>query len=86
AGIPLYEGYGLTEGACVSALNPPQGERRLGTVGLRLPHQAIGVWKVDGSSYATEPCAPGETGVIGINGPNVFPGYLREQDNGGIWL
>ncbi|WP_349608417.1 MULTISPECIES: acyl-CoA synthetase [Cupriavidus] len=86
AGIPLYEGYGLTEGACVSALNPPQGERRLGTVGLRLPHQAIGVWKVDGCGHASEPCAPGETGVIGIKGPNVFPGYLREQDNRGIWL
>jgi len=85
-GIPLHEGYGLTEGACVSALNPPQGERRLGTVGLRLPHQAIGVWKVDGTGHATEPCAPGENGVIGISGPNVFPGYLREPDNRDIWL
>jgi len=86
AGIPLYEGYGLTEGACVSTLNPPMGERRLGTVGLRLPHQAIGIWKVDGTGHATEQCAPGENGVVGIHGPNVFPGYLRESDNHAIWL
>jgi fatty-acyl-CoA synthase len=84
-GISLYEGYGLTEGACVSALNP-HGERRLGTVGLRLPYQAIGIWKVDGAGHATTPCASGEIGVIGIHGPNVFPGYLREQDNRDIWL
>ncbi|MBF6988950.1 acyl-CoA synthetase [Cupriavidus sp. IK-TO18] len=86
AGIPLYEGYGMTEGACVSALNPPLGERRLGSVGLRLPHQAIGVWKTGRAGLATEPAAPGETGVIGIHGPNVFPGYLREHDNRDIWL
>lgn len=86
AGIPLYEGYGLTEGACVSALNPPAGERRPGTVGLRLPHQEIGVWKLDGQGQATGRCVAGETGVIGISGPNVFAGYLHEEDNRGIWL
>ncbi|CAG2155132.1 2-succinylbenzoate--CoA ligase [Cupriavidus yeoncheonensis] len=86
AGIPLYEGYGMTEGACVSALSSPLGERRLGSVGLRLPHQAIGVWKSGSAGLATEPAAPGETGVIGIHGPNVFPGYLQEHDNRGIWL
>ncbi|MGN5479210.1 AMP-binding protein [Cupriavidus basilensis] len=86
AGIPLYEGYGMTEGACVSALNPPLGERRLGSVGLRLPHQAIGVWKAGSAGLAAEPADPGETGVIGIHGPNVFPGYLREHDNRDIWL
>jgi fatty-acyl-CoA synthase len=86
AHIPLCEGYGLTEGACVSAFNPPCGERRLGSVGLPLPHQQMKIWKVDGSGNATGECAPGEIGVIGICGPNVFPGYLRDQDNCGIWL
>ena len=86
AGIPLCEGYGLTEAACISTLNPPQGERRPGSVGLRLPHQQLQAWKVDAAGQASAPCAPGEVGVIGLCGPNVFPGYLRERDNQGIWL
>ncbi|MBA5606760.1 acyl-CoA synthetase [Duganella sp. FT3S] len=85
-GVRLYEGYGLTEGACVSACNPPEGERRLGTVGLRLPYQQLQAWRVDAAGQAIAPCGQGEVGVIGICGPNVFPGYLREADNGGIWL
>jgi len=85
-GIPLCEGYGLTEAACISALNPPLGQRRAGSVGLRLPHQQLQAWKVDGAGHANAPCAAGEVGVIGVCGPNVFPGYLRERDNQGIWL
>jgi fatty-acyl-CoA synthase len=86
AGIPLCEGYGLTEGACVSSVNPVHGGRRLGTVGLRLPHQQLAAWRIDGAGNATEACGAGETGVIGVCGPNIFPGYLRDQDNRGIWL
>ncbi|GGC75281.1 acyl-CoA synthetase [Undibacterium terreum] len=86
SGIQLFEGYGLTEGACVSSCNPPLGERRFGTVGIRLPHQQIKVWKIDSNGNATEECNGGEVGVIGICGPNVFPGYLRHLDNQGIWL
>jgi fatty-acyl-CoA synthase len=86
AGIPLCEGYGLTEAACISAVHPAGIERRPGSVGLRLPHQALQPWKVDHAGQATLPCAVGEVGVIGLNGPNVFPGYLRQRDNEGIWL
>ncbi|MBA5639136.1 acyl-CoA synthetase [Duganella sp. LX20W] len=86
AGIQLCEGYGLTEGACVSSVNPVQGGRRLGTVGLRLPHQQLAAWRIDSAGNATGACGIGEIGVIGVCGPNIFPGYLREQDNRGIWL
>jgi fatty-acyl-CoA synthase len=86
AGIPLCEGYGLTEAACISAVHPAGIGRRVGSVGLRLPYQALTAWKVDAAGQATTPCGVGEVGVIGVNGPNVFPGYLRERDNQGIWL
>jgi fatty-acyl-CoA synthase len=86
AGIPLVEGYGLTEGACVSAINPPRGDNRRGTVGLRLPYQQLKTWKVDGAGEAAAACAEGETGVVGVCGPNIFPGFLRDADNRGTWL
>ncbi|MDP9145643.1 MAG: AMP-binding protein, partial [Actinomycetota bacterium] len=40
-GVKILEGYGLTEGTCVSSLNPPVGERRAGSIGLRVPGQAM---------------------------------------------
>ena len=86
AGIPLCEGYGLTEGACVSALNPTDGGHRAGSVGLRLPYQALQAWHIDSTGLAVRACASGEAGVLGIAGPNVFPGYLNARDNDGIWL
>jgi fatty-acyl-CoA synthase len=86
AGIPLCEGYGLTEAACISTVHPASVPRRAGSVGLRLPFQALQPWKINGDGKAVEPCINGEVGVIGLNGPNVFPGYLRERDNEGIWL
>ncbi|MYM99172.1 AMP-binding enzyme, partial [Duganella vulcania] len=59
---------------------------RAGTVGQRLPHQALQAWRVDGAGLAIGACPTGEIGVIGIAGPNVFPGYLNAHDNQGIWL
>ena len=41
-GIPLIEGYGLSEGTCASTVNPLDGERKPGTVGLPLPGQRFG--------------------------------------------
>ncbi|WP_296000856.1 acyl-CoA synthetase [Rugamonas sp.] len=86
AGIPLCEGYGLTEAACISAVNPSGFGRRPGSVGLRLPHQRLQAWKVNSNGHASATCAVGEVGVIGVCGPNVFPGYLRDSDNRDIWL
>jgi len=86
AGVPLCEGYGLTEAACISALQPAGAPRRPRSVGLRLPHQQLQAWQVDGAGRAVRACAAGETGVIGVCGPNVFPGYLHARDNAGIWL
>jgi len=86
AGIPLCQGYGLTETACIATIHPAGIARREGSVGLRLPHQALQAWQVDAGGQAVRPCVEGEVGVIGVCGPNVFPGYLHQRDNAGIWL
>ncbi len=74
-GIPIIEGYGLSEGTCASAINPLAGERKPGTVGLPLPGQRIRILAADGSD-----ARPGESGEVVISGPNVMRGYLNRPE------
>ncbi|KAB2352154.1 AMP-binding protein [Actinomadura rudentiformis] len=84
AKVPMLEGYGLTEATCASAATPAFAPRA-GSVGLRLPYQQIKAVRVDADERPTGDCAPGETGVLAISGPAVFPGYLGPggPDRGG---
>ncbi|WP_088287433.1 acyl-CoA synthetase [Ideonella sp. A 288] len=74
-GLVILEGYGLTEGTCISTLSPLRGERRIGSIGLRLPYQAMKVARLDEQGRWLADCAPGEAGHLLIQGPNVFAGY-----------
>ncbi|SDI30344.1 acyl-CoA synthetase [Paraburkholderia phenazinium] len=85
-GIRILEGYGLTEGTCVSSVNPPLGERRVGSIGLRLPGQAMKAVVVDESGRYVRDCVADEVGQLVISGPNVFVGYTRPEQNSGIWM
>jgi long-chain acyl-CoA synthetase len=75
-GVPIYEGYGLTESAGVSHLNRP-GSEQVGSVGQTVPG-------VD--------CVLAEDGEILIRGANIFYGYLHnaeatsEAKDGEGWL
>ena len=33
-GVKVLEGYGMTEATCLVSINPPHGERKIGSVGL----------------------------------------------------
>lgn len=82
-GIHILEGYGLTEGTCVSSLNPAQGECRIGSIGLRMPWQNMRAMITDGG---LRKAAIDEVGTLFISGPNVFPGYLDSVHNQGAWI
>lgn len=75
AGIRINEGYGVTEAVLLITCNPPDGERRKGTVGLRLPFAELAVMRVAGRATPHVPCAPGEIGAVLTRGPMVFDGY-----------
>lgn len=83
-GIAIREGYGQTEGTCVTTVNPRHGERRPGSVGLPLPYQEVRCVRLHADGSLTD-CATGESGRIVIRGPNLFPGYLDPRDNEGCW-
>lgn len=85
-GLRILEGYGLTEGTCVSSVNPPLGERRLGSIGLRIPAQRMKAVQLDETGAYLRDCQPGESGVLLISGPNVFQGYLSVAQNRGLWV
>jgi long-chain acyl-CoA synthetase len=74
-GFGLIEGYGLTEGTCASTVNPVDGPRKLGTVGVALPGQTVAVMDEDGRLLP-----PGERGEVVIKGPNVMVGYLNRPE------
>ncbi|WP_332742205.1 acyl-CoA synthetase [Hydrogenophaga sp.] len=85
-GLQILEGYGLTEGTCVSTCNPPLGERRSGSIGLRLPLQDMKAVVLDDTGAYLRDCKPGEAGVLAISGPHVFAGYRDPEQDTGLWL
>ncbi|RMH84537.1 acyl-CoA synthetase [Pseudomonas sp. AOB-7] len=85
-GLCLIEGYGLTEGTCGSCANPPAGERRPGSIGLRMPYCEVRIKLLDEQGQYLREAAPNEIGNLCIRGATVFKGYLQASKNTGIWV
>jgi fatty-acyl-CoA synthase len=78
-GVPLVEGYGLTEGTCASARNFPDHPRP-GSVGQRLPYQHVKTVRVDEDGRWHD-LPRSAVGNLAISGPTVFPGYVTARTN-----
>ncbi len=75
-GVPLLEGYGLTEASPVISVNPYEDNRRkAGTVGLPLPGIEIKV--VDDEGNELPHSTPGE---LIAKGPNIMKGYFNQTE------
>lgn len=85
-GLRIIEGYGLTEGTCATACNPYEGERRPGSIGLRLPYCQVKIVVLDSAGNYWRDAATDEPGTLCLRGPTVFKGYLQADKNTGIWL
>lgn len=85
SGMKIIEGYGLTEGTCVSSVNPYYGEQKVGSIGIRIPYHKMKVFILDEENQFAREAETDEIGSICIKGPNVFNGYLDEAHNQGIW-
>lgn len=83
-GIRLFETYGMTETAAAIAFNPGRGTPVPGSVGFRAPYSEIRIQRLDAG--ASEPCPPGERGLVQLRGPQVFPGYLDPAHDAGTLL
>jgi long-chain acyl-CoA synthetase len=74
-GIPIAEGYGLSETSPVATANRFDAEDFSGTIGLPIPSTEISIRDDDGSEVPL-----GETGEICIRGPQVMAGYWNRPD------
>ncbi len=86
SGMKILEGYGLTESACASAVNPKDGERKVGSIGIRLPYQEMKISILDDQGNYSRDAEVNEIGVVCIKGPCIFKGYVEDIHNQGIWL
>ncbi len=68
-GIPILQGYGLTEASPVVTVNPPQNPKNA-SIGIPIPDVEV---KIDN---------PNEEGVgeLLVRGPNVMMGYYKKPD------
>ncbi len=72
----ILEGYGLSEGTCVSTVNPLDGRpRKIGSIGLALTGQEIQIQDDKSNQLAS-----GEVGEICIKGTNVMKGYFNNPE------
>ncbi|WP_374298007.1 long-chain fatty acid--CoA ligase [Sphingomonas sp.] len=72
-GVPLTQGYGMTEtGPLVLYLDQADSLRKAGSAGKPVMYVAVRLVGVDGSEAAT-----GEVGEIWVRGPAITPGYWR---------
>lgn len=98
-GMRLLEGYGMTEATCLVSLNPPDGERRVGSVGFPFPYTDVRILQCDGAGRVLRRCGIDEVGEICVRNPGVgaaiytdaernkgalAEGYLRTGDLGRI--
>ena len=74
-GIPLLEGYGLSETSPVACMNPLHGERKAGSVGLPIRGVEFQIRNDDGSILPVN-----EPGEICIKGHNVMMGYWNNTE------
>ena len=75
AGVPLVEGYGLTEASPVVSSNRLDIADWTGSVGLPLPSTDVAVLDDSG-----RPLAAGAIGEIAVRGPQVMQGYWQREE------
>ena len=72
-GIPVYQGYGLTEAAPVISANTP-GKHKFGTSGIIAPRLELRICDASGRGLPQ-----GREGEIVVKGENVMAGYWRND-------
>jgi fatty-acyl-CoA synthase len=68
AGVTICEGYGLTEATCLVSINPPEGEKKVGSIGCPFPYTHVRI--IDPTTQRDMPT--GDIGEICVASPGVY--------------
>ncbi|NVJ68211.1 MAG: AMP-binding protein [Gammaproteobacteria bacterium] len=74
-GVPILEGYGLTETSPVVSMNPLNAKKYSGTIGLPMPNTDIEIRDDDNKVLGFN-----EAGELWVKGPQVMEGYLNRPE------
>ncbi len=74
-GVPILQGYGLSECSPLVTSNRIYREQRAGTVGLPVPENEVAIFDDHGRQLPV-----GEVGEIGIRSPSVMKYYLNRPE------
>ncbi len=85
--VTIVEGYGLTEATCLVSVNPPDGEKKIGSVGLAFPHTDVRILECDDDGTVLKEMGLDEIGEICVSSPGVYVGqtYIAEEKNAGLF-
>jgi rifamycin polyketide synthase module 1/2/3 len=75
-GVPLLDGYGITETSTMVTMNSARGGRVMGSCGLPIIGLAVRI--VDPETKID--CAPDIEGELIVRGPNLMLGYLNKPE------
>lgn len=79
-GLKICEGYGMTEATCLVSINPPWGERKVGSVGFPFAYTDVRIRRCDPDGGVLRECAAEEVGEICVKNPGVNPEVYSEAD------
>ena len=91
-GVPLVEGYGLTESSGVVSANPYEGGGKPGSIGQPIPATQVLLLDKEDPERLAPASEPGE---LAVRGPQIMRGYWNRPDsaktafaeiNGEAWL
>jgi long-chain acyl-CoA synthetase len=74
-GVPLIEGYGLSEASPVVTKNPLDATRKPGSIGLPIPNVEVSIQDEAGRQLGDN-----ETGELCVRGGNVMLGYWNQPE------
>jgi len=84
-GMAIIEAYGLTEATCLVSSNPPDGTKKVGSVGVPFPYTDVRI--INETSDGPVDCEVDEVGEICISNPGVYVGntYTEAEKNARLY-
>ncbi len=86
-GVEIIEGYGMTEATCLISVNPPDGEKKIGSVGLPYPYTEIKILVCNDNGSIQKECGIDEVGEVCVINPGVtlHGTYTDSSKNKGLY-